>query len=198
MLPTKEEQAMSMRKGLSIMTAGGVLAATILASTSPSLQASPATVSENRVPALETEVVDGHAPNAMEVKYGTRASFPACCSGWRGASYPYQDDPPERRSTVAFRWDGDVLYARDDRRDGLSAAFHYYIIPGGRHGICVNRFTRGTTVKCNVDFDEDRWLIMCGATYDVDTGTVRYDIGDEMTINNGVLLHYWVNCHGAS
>ncbi|MFI0931840.1 hypothetical protein ACH4RG_08880 [Streptomyces sp. NPDC021019] len=79
-------------------------------------------------------------------------------------------------STVAygasgcFQHNGDIIWAGDTKKDGMSAAVGVYTDYGRAEEVCVNKLGVDTWATCNKDYREDGNVRLRVLRYDGDTG----------------------------
>ncbi|WP_424918425.1 hypothetical protein [Streptomyces sp. wa1064] len=73
-------------------------------------------------------------------------------------------------STGCFQHNGDIVWAGDTKKDGMSAAVGVYTDYGRAEEVCVNKLGVDTWATCNKDYREDGDVRLRVLRYDGDTG----------------------------
>ncbi|MFF8499186.1 hypothetical protein ACF07L_00830 [Streptomyces anulatus] len=69
-----------------------------------------------------------------------------------------------------FQHNGDIVWAGDTKKDGMSAAVGIYTDYGRAEEVCVNKLGSGTWATCNKDYREAGDVRLRVLRYDGDTG----------------------------
>ncbi|WP_097869868.1 hypothetical protein [Streptomyces sp. rh34] len=73
-------------------------------------------------------------------------------------------------SSGCFQHNGDIIWAGDTKKDGMSAAVGVYTDYGRAEEVCVNKLGVDTWATCNKDYREDGNVRLRVLRYDGDTG----------------------------
>ncbi|MFJ6811201.1 hypothetical protein ACIQRK_35285 [Streptomyces anulatus] len=73
-------------------------------------------------------------------------------------------------STGCFQHNGDIVWAGDTKKDGMSAAVGVYTDYGRAEEVCVNKLGVDTWATCDKDYREDGDVRLRVLRYDGDTG----------------------------
>ncbi|MFI1222216.1 MULTISPECIES: hypothetical protein [unclassified Streptomyces] len=73
-------------------------------------------------------------------------------------------------SSGCFQHNGDIVWAGDTKKDGMSAAVGVYTDYGRAEEVCVNKLGVNTWATCNKDYRENGKVRLRVLRYDGDTG----------------------------
>ncbi|MEU4179010.1 hypothetical protein [Streptomyces sp. NPDC026589] len=114
----------------------------------PAEAAEPAGPVEGATPGGQAEAVAAAAPSSSACLGSTAAYGASGC----------------------FQHNGDIVWAGDTKKDGMSAAVGVYTDYGRAEEVCVNKLGVDTWATCNKDYREDGNVRLRVLRYDGDTG----------------------------
>lgn len=167
------------RSRLSVLAGASALA--LSAVTGPPALADDAPVSpqEVRMPA-DVRIVEGGATEPGENVPSPAGPVEAPAPGGQAEAVAAAKTAPSSSaclgSTTAygssgcFQHNGDVIWAGDTKKDGMSAAIGVYTDYGRAEEVCVNRLGVDTWATCNKDYREAGDVRLRALRYDGDTG----------------------------
>ncbi|MFK0146399.1 hypothetical protein ACIQUZ_15090 [Streptomyces griseus] len=164
------------RAKLSVLAGASALALSAVTATPAQADDAPAAPLEVQLPA-DVSIVEGVTPEP-----GTEIPFPV--EGTETAGAPdavvsAKAAPPANTclgstsafgSTGCFQYNGDVVWAGDTKKDGMSAAIGIYTDYGRAEAVCVNRLGVNTWATCDKDYRESGNVRLRALRYDGDTG----------------------------
>ncbi|WP_103534308.1 hypothetical protein [Streptomyces sp. SM11] len=164
------------RSKLSVLVGASALAFSAVTATPALADDAPEAPLEVQVPA-DVEIVEGIAPEP-----GTEVPFPVGgteTTGTADAVASAMAAPPSNTclgataaygSSGCFQHNGDIVWAGDTKKDGMSAAIGVYTDYGRAEAVCINKLGVNTWATCNKDYRETGNVRLRVLRYDGDTG----------------------------
>lgn len=164
------------RSKLSVIAGASALALSAVTATPALADEAAEAPLEVRVPA-EVKIIEAIAPEP-----GTEVPFPVGgtkTTGTADAVASAMAAPPSNTclgataaygSSGCFQHNGDIVWAGDTQKDGMSAAVGVYTDYGRAEAVCVNKLGVNTWATCNKDYRETGNVRLRVLRYDGDTG----------------------------
>lgn len=164
------------RSKLSVLAGASALALAAVTATPALADVAPETPLEVQLPA-DVSIVEGITPEP-----GQEIPFPVDGTETTGAPDAVMSAkaaPPSNTclgataaygSTGCFQHNGDIVWAGDTKKDGMSAAVGVYTDYGRAEAVCVNKLGVNTWATCNKDYRETGNVRLRVLRYDGDTG----------------------------
>ncbi|MGW7094381.1 hypothetical protein [Streptomyces sp. NPDC054874] len=164
------------RSKLSVLAGASAVALSAVTATPALADDAPATPLEVQLPA-DVSIVEGIVPEpGMEIPFPVDGTEP---TGAPDAVASAKAAPPSNTclgstaaygSTGCFQHNGDIVWAGDTKKDGMSAAVGVYTDYGRAEEVCVNKLGVNTWATCNKDYRETGNVRLRVLRYDGDTG----------------------------
>ncbi|MFB6670467.1 hypothetical protein [Streptomyces parvus] len=163
------------RSKLSVLAGASALALSAVTATPALADDAPETPVEIQLPA-DVRIVEG-----LATEPGTEIPFPADEDETTGpvGAMAAKAAPPSNTclgataaygSSGCFQHNGDIIWAGDTKKDGMSAAVGVYTDYGRAEEVCVNKLGVNTWATCNKDYRESGNVRLRILRYDGDTG----------------------------
>jgi hypothetical protein len=164
------------RSKVSVLAGASALALSAVTATPALADDAPEAPLEVQMPA-DVKIVAGAAPAP-----GTEVPFPVDgteTTGTADAVASAMAAPPSNTclgataaygSSGCFQHNGDIIWAGDTKKDGMSAAVGVYTDYGRAEEVCVNKLGVNTWATCNKDYRETGNVRLRVLRYDGDTG----------------------------
>ncbi|MFJ7409432.1 hypothetical protein ACIQWZ_01320 [Streptomyces sp. NPDC098077] len=164
------------RSKLSVLAGASALALAAVTATPALADGAPEAPLEVQLPA-DVSIAEGVTPEP-----GLEIPFPVDGTGTTGALdavLSAKAAPPSSTclgataaygSTGCFQHNGDIVWAGDTKKDGMSAAVGVYTDYGRAEAVCVNKLGVSTWATCDKDYRETGNVRLRALRYDGDTG----------------------------
>lgn len=166
------------RSKVGVLAGASALAVSVVTVTPALADGVPVGPQEVRMPA-DVRIVEGGATAPGEtVPFPAGPAGPAegATPGGRAEAVAAPSSSACLGSTTAygasgcFQHNGDIVWAGDTKKDGMSAAVGVYTDYGRAEEVCVNKLGVDTWATCNKDYREDGDVRLRVLRYDGDTG----------------------------
>ncbi|WP_405651092.1 hypothetical protein [Streptomyces sp. RK9] len=152
------------RVRLSVLAGASALAASVVTAAPALAEEPPGGLQEVQMPA-NVEILDGvaPAPEAAVPFTGGGPKAAAASDTCLGTTSAYG-------ARGCFQHNGDIVWARDTEKDGMSAAVGVYTDYGRPAAVCINKLGADTWATCNKDYSENGKVRLRVMRYDGGNG----------------------------